>query len=48
MWDAVYVSYPCRNGVLSTISCYNFSKIARVAILYQDSCPCPCILAIKY
>lgn len=36
------------NGVLSTRSCYNFLKIARVAVSYLLPywclCPCPCIL----
>jgi len=42
------VLYQCRNGVQSAVSCYNFSKIARVAISYPYPYlyPCldPCIL----
>ena len=32
------VPYSCRNGVLFAVSCYNFSKIACVAILYPYPC----------
>ena len=43
----VSVSYLCCNYVQSAVSCYNFLKIARVAISYPYPCPCPCILVYK-
>lgn len=32
--------YPCYTGVILAISFYNFSEIARVALLYQFLCLC--------
>ena len=43
------VPYSCRNGVQFTILCYNFSKIALVAVLYPypNLYPYPCILGFS-
>ena len=38
------VPYLCRNDILFVISCYNFSKIAHIAILYSYPYPYLCIL----
>ena len=43
----VSVSYLSFNCVQFAISCYNFSKIACVAVSYLYPFPCPCILVYK-
>ena len=34
------LSYRCDTGVISTLSCYNYSKIACVVMTYPCLCPC--------